>query len=79
MTWNLTDAKNRFTEVVNRALAQGPQRVNRRGDSVVVLSWDDYVKLTGEKPSFKSMLMDGPDLDGLDLKRDPSPMREVEL
>jgi len=79
MTWNLTDAKNRFTEVVNLALAQGPQRVNRRGDSVVVLSWEEYAKLTGEKPSFKSILMDGPDFEDLDLKRDPSPMREVEL
>lgn len=79
MNWTLTDAKNRFTEVVNRALSMGPQQVSRRGDVVVVLSWDDYAKLTGEKPGFKDLLMKGPDLKELDLKRDQSPMRDVEL
>lgn len=79
MTWKLADAKNRFTEVINRALADGPQRVSRRDDLVVVIAWDDYALLTGEKPDFKDFLMNGPSLYGLDLDRDKSPMREVEL
>ncbi|WP_411845640.1 type II toxin-antitoxin system prevent-host-death family antitoxin [Roseibacillus persicicus] len=78
MNWSLKDAKNRLTEIVNPALTQGPQRVNRGGDSVVVISWDEYVRMTGEKPSFKSLLMDGPDFEGLDLERSQTPMREVE-
>jgi antitoxin Phd len=45
--WKLADAKNRFSELVNRALAEGPQLVERRADSVVVLDLRVYEKLTG--------------------------------
>ncbi len=79
MKWKLADAKNRFSELVNLALLKGPQRVLRRSDTVVVLALKDYEKLTGKHPSFKEYLMQGPDLSGLDFKRDSSSMREVDL
>lgn len=80
MVWQLADAKNRFSEVVNRALSEGPQRVTRRNDEVVVLSARDYEKLTGGWPSFKEYLMKpGSGLHELNLKRDRSPMRDVAL
>lgn len=45
--WKLEDAKNSFSEVVRRALAHQPQRVTRAGrDAVVVISAEDYAKLT---------------------------------
>ena len=41
--WQLQEAKNRLSEVVEKALSQGPQVVSRRGkDTVVVLSIEDY-------------------------------------
>jgi prevent-host-death family protein len=43
--WNLADAKNRFSELVNLALTKGPQRVRRRKDEVVVISAKDYERL----------------------------------
>lgn len=44
--WKLEDAKNRFSEVVRRALAHQPQLVTRNGhDAVVVLSVEDYDRL----------------------------------
>lgn len=44
--WSLQDAKNRFSAVVNAALAGEPQRVTRRGvPAVVVLSVEDYQRL----------------------------------
>ncbi|HEX7242143.1 MAG TPA: type II toxin-antitoxin system prevent-host-death family antitoxin [Longimicrobiaceae bacterium] len=45
-TWEMDDAKNRFGEVVRRALMHAAQRVtvNSR-DAVVVLSADDYERL----------------------------------
>jgi prevent-host-death family protein len=47
MAWKLEDAKNRFSEVVRRALAHGPQWVTRNGrDAVVVVSAKDYERLT---------------------------------
>ena len=79
MTWNLAEAKNRLTEVVNLALSEGPQTITRRSDSVVVISAEKYAELTGQRQSFKDFLMSGPSFEGLDLERDKSPMRDVEL
>ena len=79
MVWQLAEAKNRFSEVVRLALQEGPQKVTRRGDAVIVLSEAEYRRLSGEKPSFLQYLASGPSLEGLDLSRDPSPMREIDL
>jgi prevent-host-death family protein len=80
MDWRLAEAKNKFSELVNRALEEGPQRVLRRDDTVVVMAWRDYERLTARKPGFKAFLMgDGPDLEDIDLTRDGSPMRDVSL
>ncbi len=80
MAWRLADAKNRFSEVVNRALTRGPQLVLRRRDAVVVLARRDYERLTGKRPGFKQFLLGkGPSLRGLDLSRDKSPTRNVNL
>ena len=44
--WTLQDAKNRFDDVVDAALAGTPQRVTRRGrPAVVVLAVDEYERL----------------------------------
>jgi antitoxin Phd len=80
MDWRLADAKNRFSELVNRALEEGPQTVRRHKDAVVVMAERDYEKLTGSRPSFKRFLMNRtPSLEQLDLRRDRSPMRDVKL
>jgi prevent-host-death family protein len=80
MDWCLAEAKNKFSELFNRALAEGPQRVQRRNEAVVVISASDYDRLTGTKPGFKDFLMgEGPDLEGLDLSRDRAPMRDIDL
>ena len=79
MTWNLAEAKNRLTEVVNLALTEGPQTITRRNDTVVLISAEKYAELTGKKLDFKEYLLQGVGLDELDLTRDQSPMRDVEL
>ena len=80
MEWRLADAKNRFSELVTRALAEGPQRVRRRDDAVVVVAERDYEKLSGKRPDFKEFLMgEGPNFDRLNLTRDDAPMRDVKL
>lgn len=44
--WPLQDAKNKFSELVNAALAGEPQRVTRRGrPAVVVVSAEEYERL----------------------------------
>jgi antitoxin Phd len=48
--WPLQDAKARFSELVRKAQDEGPQRVTVHGrESVVVLSVEDYVRLTGAR------------------------------
>jgi len=80
MEWRLADAKNRFSELVTRALEEGPQRVRRHKDAVVVMAERDYEKLAGNRPSFKEFLTGaGPSLEGLRLVRDRAPLREVKL
>ena len=80
MQWRLADAKNRFSELVNRALTEGPQLVLRRGDAVVIVDRRQYEKLTGVRLGFKEFLTGkGPTLQGVDLTRDRSAMRDVVL
>ncbi len=78
MEWQLADAKNTFSEVVTRALNEGPQRVHRRGQRVVILAEDEYDRLTGEKPGLLDYLLTGPRFDGLEIERDQTLMRNVE-
>lgn len=79
MNWRLAEAKNKLTELINLTLTEGPQRITRRQDTVVVITEAEYNKLTGKSQTFKEFLMDGPGMNGLDLTRDSSPMRDVEL
>ncbi len=79
--WQLQDAKNKFSEVVDNALKSGPQFVTRRGiETVVVLSVDEYKKLTrpgtGLVDFFRKSPLCGADLD---LERDKGFAREVEF
>ena len=50
-TWQLQDAKNRFSAVVDAALAGEPQQVTRRGKpAVVVLAVEEYERLCRDQP-----------------------------
>lgn len=46
--WHLQTAKARFSEVVKRAKAVGPQHTVYGRDEVVVISTEDFRRLTGE-------------------------------
>ena len=61
MDWPLQDAKNRFSEVVQRARREGPQTVTLRGErAAVVLSAADYDNLVRDRPSLVDDLLSGP-------------------
>ena len=80
MNWNLTDAKNRLSELLKMVHTDGPQTITRHNrDGVVVISEAEYDRLRGAKPGFKDLLLSGPALDDLDLTRDKSGMRDVSL
>lgn len=76
--WAVADAKNRFSELITKALTEGPQRVTRRGESVVVISAKRYEELRPRK-NFIEHLLSAPTFEGVDLTRDPSPGRRVDF
>lgn len=67
-TWQLQDAKNRFSELVDAAMEEGPQVVTRHGDeAAVVMGYEQYLVLTGRRrPSktFTEYLLAAPRLSG---------------
>ncbi|MEJ2187607.1 MAG: type II toxin-antitoxin system Phd/YefM family antitoxin [Gemmatimonadota bacterium] len=83
-TWKLEDAKNRFSELVRRALAHEPQLVTRHGrDAVVVVSAEDFERLTGSR-NLLEFLRDSPFAEAiaageLDLERPEDLGRDVSL
>lgn len=79
MAWQLQEAKQRFSEVVRRALSSGPQVVTRHGRAaVVVVAAAEFGKLR-RRAGFKDFLRSAPDLSRLDLRRDRRPARRIAL
>lgn len=77
--WQLQEAKNKFSEVVDKALSTGPQVVTRRGvEAVVVMSVEQYRELTRPKGNIADFFLNSP-LRGSDIstERDTTPGREV--
>lgn len=79
--WNLQDAKNRFSAVVEAALAGQPQQVTRRGKpAVMVVSVSEYERLVNaavhRRGSFVDHLMAAPQGEVEHIEVIP---REVEL
>ncbi len=74
-TWQLQEAKNRFSAVVDAALTGEPQEVTRRGKPVVVVvAFEDYRRLcksnAEDAPSFVDHLLAiprGSENDGFEL------------
>ena len=62
MSWQLQEAKQRFSELVRRTLEEGPQVVTRHGEEVVVVvPVEEYRRAGGKKPDFKEFLMSAPE------------------
>jgi prevent-host-death family protein len=80
-SWQLQDAKNRFSEVVDKACREGPQTVTRRGrPTVVVVSVSDYRRLRRGASGLVDFLRRSP-LRGMELylKRARHLPRKVDL
>jgi prevent-host-death family protein len=77
--WQLQEAKNKLSEVINHAIQEGPQEITRHGKrAVVVLSVDDYQSLQHQTTSLVDFFRTSP-LKGLDLERKRDIPREIEL
>ena len=77
--WGVAEAKNRFSELITRALTEGPQRVRRRDEEVVVISAQEFERLNPTGMNFIENLMSSPSFEGLDLERNQDPPREIDF
>jgi prevent-host-death family protein len=79
-TWTVAQAKAKFSEVIDRAMSEGPQTVTRKGRTAVVVvdaeEWNRKTKRVGTLADFfaASPLREG----GLRLPRRTRP-RQVDL
>ncbi|MBI2584919.1 MAG: type II toxin-antitoxin system Phd/YefM family antitoxin [Rhodospirillales bacterium] len=80
--WKLEDAKARFSEVVRRARAEGPQRVTYRGeDAVVVIAVDELARLLPAGRPRKPLVdfLQATALGEIDVGRAPDRGRDLDL
>ncbi|MCK6584068.1 MAG: type II toxin-antitoxin system Phd/YefM family antitoxin [Anaerolineales bacterium] len=76
--WQLQDAKNKFSEVIERALKHGPQLITRRGKkTVIIMSYEEYARMKQSQIKLSEFFRASPltKVD-LNLKRDKSLPRE---
>jgi len=79
--WQLQDAKNKFSNLVDKAQHNGPQIVTKHGkDAVVVLSIDDYQKLIKPRVNLVNFFQTSPLAKAeFDLTRSKETPRDIEL
>jgi prevent-host-death family protein len=76
--WQLQDAKNKLSEVIERALKHGPQLITRRGKkAVIVISYTEYARMKRTQTKLSEFFRASPltKVD-LNLQRDKSLSRE---
>ena len=79
MTWPIQDAKNKFSEVIERAIKDGPQEITKHGKkTAVLLSISEYTKLKRRKGSLSDFFQISP-LAGIQIERKKDVSREVDF
>ena len=79
MNWQIQEAKARFSEMVERAIKEGPQTVTRHGKPVaVLLPAEQYRRLRSKGKSLKALLAAAP-LKGVEIERSPETVQIVDF
>ena len=75
--WQLQEAKNKLSEVVEEAISHGPQVITKRGvEAVIVLSYVEYRKMILHQKPISVFFQESPLAEEtLDLSRDRSGLR----
>lgn len=79
--WTVAEAKARFSEIIERALAEGPQTITRRGRTTAIVvgaeEWERKTKRAGNLAEFfaASPLRES----GLTIRRRKTPPRKINL
>ncbi len=80
-TWQLQEAKSKFSKLVEDAMHKEPQIVTKHGDkAVVVLSFEEYTKMTKPKKDLVKFLRESPLTDvAVEITRNKDTPREISL
>jgi len=75
--WQIQEAKNKFSEVVDEAIKHGPQIITKRGvETAIVLSYAEYRRVMLNQKNLSDFFRESPlaKVD-LDLSRNKSSLR----
>ncbi len=80
-TWSVAEAKAKFSEVIERAMHEGPQRVTKNGrDAVVVVSAEVWARKSARQGNLAEFFDRSPLRgSGIDLERVRDAPRDVNL
>ncbi len=80
-TWTVAEAKAKFSEVVQKAETEGPQRITRRGEeAVVVVSKKEWERKTKRKGTLLEFFANSPLRgSGIKIERLKDAPREIDL
>jgi prevent-host-death family protein len=60
-TWGLAQAKAQLSEVIDRAMTEGPQEITKSGkDAVVIVSKKDWLERAKPKQNMAEFLLNSP-------------------
>lgn len=79
--WQLQEAKNRFSRLVEQAQHNGPQIVTKHGrETVVIISVNEYRRLIKPKKDIVGFFQESPLVgEDIDLTRSKETARDIEL
>jgi antitoxin Phd len=77
-SWQLQEAKNKLSRVVENAVNDGPQIITKRGVEVaIVISYAEYQEMIASRGKLSTFFRESPLVDiELDLTRDKSEARK---
>ncbi len=80
-TWQLQEAKSKFSQLVESAISDEPQFVTKHGkNAVVILSFEDFKKITKPKTDLINFFKNSPLTDiELDISRNKDIPRDLDL
>jgi prevent-host-death family protein len=79
--WTVAEAKAKFSELLNRAQAEGPQRITRHGRATaIVVSQEEWERKNRRKGNLAEFLMNSPLRNaGVRIGKLPMRLRKVNL
>ena len=80
-TWTVAEAKAKFSELIEKAKSEGPQKITKHGrTTAVIVAAEQWEKKSERKGNLADFLMASPLRgSGLKLKRLPLRLRRVQL